>query len=775
MAERRLLSSDAGTTILDYLKQLPAPAAFTHVEKTRRARWLNTFCLAFTVAVITLVSLLPLANMSKSQTDQVLFIVAILLGVNATVIVMVRRGFVEPGGWLISIASLIMVTYTIIVFDGIRSSMVVGYFVIVAVVSLFLQGWATFVFLVLNILTLTIVYVAEQQGVVTPAITPQATLDDLMVLIVALCLNTVVLQLLLSTVVSSAEEARRTAVALADSNWELQASQAALQQLHSELEERVGLRTTELSQANLELQRQISERQRTEAALNESELRFNAIFNHTLGFTAIMSPDGTLIDVNQAPLEAGGFNREEVLGRPFWETGWWRGLPEEQSTLKASIVEAASGQPVRGETAYLAANGTRRFAERVLHPIKDDDGHVKFLIAEGLDITERKRAEEALRQAQKTESLGVLAGGVAHDFNNLLVAILGQTSLAQAILPEENRAYAHIEKAAKAAKRAADLTRQLLAYSGRGQFEARPLNLNVLIQENLHLFEVAIPKHIHLRSQLAQPLPLIEADTGQMQQIIMNLILNAVEAIGDQRGTIMVGTGIHRITDEDRSYGQSGGEPLAVGSYVTLEITDNGIGMDASTLTRIFDPFFTTKPTGRGLGLAAVLGIVRGHKGELQVHSQVGNGTTFKVLLPALALNMTPAVLATANEVGRRGSQGLILVIDDEAPVREAVADILGLEGITVLTAANGATGIELYRQSMDDVKLVILDLSLPGLSGAEIFRELRRMDPAVKVLLSSGYDQVEATRHFIGQGLAGFLQKPYESEGLVEKVRSYL
>jgi PAS domain S-box-containing protein len=596
-----------------------------------------------------------------------------------------------------------------------------------------------------------------------------------MVLIVALCLNTVVLQLLLSTVVSSAEEARRTAVALADSNWELQASQAALQQLHSELEERVGLRTTELSQANLELQRQISERQRTEAALNESELRFNAIFNHTLGFTAIMSPDGTLIDVNQAPLEAGGFNREEVLGRPFWETGWWRGLPEEQSTLKASIVEAASGQPVRGETVYLAANGTRRFAERVLHPIKDDDGHVKFLIAEGLDITERKRAEEALRQAQKTESLGVLAGGVAHDFNNLLVAILGQTSLAQAILPEENRAYAHIEKAAKAAKRAADLTRQLLAYSGRGQFEARPLNLNVLIQENLHLFEVAIPKHIHLRSQLAQPLPLIEADTGQMQQIIMNLILNAVEAIGDQRGTIMVGTGIHRITDEDRSYGQSGGEPLAVGSYVTLEITDNGIGMDASTLTRIFDPFFTTKPTGRGLGLAAVLGIVRGHKGELQVHSQVGNGTTFKVLLPALALNMTPAVLATANEVGRRGSQGLILVIDDEAPVREAVADILGLEGITVLTAANGATGIELYRQSMDDVKLVILDLSLPGLSGAEIFRELRRMDPAVKVLLSSGYDQVEATRHFIGQGLAGFLQKPYESEGLVEKVRSYL
>jgi CheY-like chemotaxis protein len=237
----------------------------------------------------------------------------------------------------------------------------------------------------------------------------------------------------------------------------------------------------------------------------------------------------------------------------------------------------------------------------------------------------------------------------------------------------------------------------------------------------------------------------------------------------------MVGTGIHRITDEDCSYGQSGGEPLAGGSYVTLEITDNGIGMDASTLTRIFDPFFTTKPTGRGLGLAAVLGIVRGHKGELQVHSQVGNGTTFKVLLPALALNMTPAVLATANEVGRRGSQGLILVIDDEAPVREAVADILGLEGITVLTAANGATGIELYRQSMDDVKLVILDLSLPGLSGAEIFRELRRMDPAVKVLLSSGYDQVEATRHFIGQGLAGFLQKPYESEGLVEKVRSYL
>ena len=419
-------------------------------------------------------------------------------------------------------------------------------------------------------------------------------------------------------------------------------------------------------------------------------------------------------------------------------------------------------------------DGAEKILDVIKIPLFNEDGSRHGLVVLGRDITERKQAEELLRQAQKMESLGVLAGGVAHDFNNLLVAMLGQTSLALAKMRAESPARPHVEKAVNAANRAADLTQKMLAYSGRGHFEVRPLNLNALIEENLNLFAVSIPKNVSLRSELGDDLPLIEADAGQMQQVVMNLIINGAEAIGEQPGQVLVVTGVEEIGEANGRIPQYTAAQLPPGQYVTLEVHDNGGGMDDETKARIFDPFFSTKQTGHGLGLAAVSGIMRGHKGGIRVYSEVGQGTTFKLLFPVSQAAPVDVEGDTAVSENERPS-GLVLVIDDEAPVREAVTDILERENIRVLTAPNGTEGVAVYREHMADIDLVILDLSMPDINGEEVFYRLRRLNPDAKVLLSSGYNQIEATRHFSGKGLVGFMQKPYNAARLLEEVKAYL
>ncbi len=259
-------------------------------------------------------------------------------------------------------------------------------------------------------------------------------------------------------------------------------------------------------------------------------------------------------------------------------------------------------------------------------------------------MTERKRMEEALRQAHKFESLGVLAGGVAHDLNNCWWRCSGRPPWRWPALEPESPARRAIQKAVCAAQRAADLTRQLLAYSGRGRFAVQPLRLNALIEENLGLLEVAVPKPVHLAAELAEDLPLILADTGQMQQVLMNLIINAGEAIGSRPGTVTIRTGVSDISSSEQHLWPFAREPFPAGRYVVLQVCDDGCGMDAATLPRIFDPFFTTKFTGRGLGLAAVLGIVKGHQGGLRVESTPGVGTTFQLAFPAAAEDAPRAV-----------------------------------------------------------------------------------------------------------------------------------
>ncbi len=513
--------------------------------------------------------------------------------------------------------------------------------------------------------------------------------------------------------------------------------------------------------------RDITGRKRVEAALRESEERLR------LAVSAAQL-DTWEWDILTDRTSSGGYRLMAPPAGTYESFMAWV-YPADREVIEQAVQRTVeNGEPYDVEFRTVRPDGSIRWQASQGQTLRDESGRAVRLIGVTQDITERKQAQEALRQAQKMESLGVLAGGIAHDFNNLLVAMLGQASLALAQLPPESAARAHVGKVVKAAERAADLTRQMLAYSGRGQFEKRSLNLNALIQENLHLFEVAVLKNVQLRSLPAEPLPTIEGDVGQLQQVIMNLIINAAEAIGERLGTVRVTTGVQEVSAEDDQLWRYTGEPLAPGEYVVLEVSDDGSGMSVETLSKIFDPFFTTKFTGRGLGLAAVLGIVRGHRGGLSVDSEVGRGTTFRLLFPAGGeASSEPIAPRAAAPAG--ASPGLVLVIDDEAPVREAVADILEIEGVQVVGAATGAAGIDLYRDRVAEIGLVLLDLSMPGMTGDETLRRLREINPDIQVVLSSGYSEAEATRRFTGLGLVGFIQKPYDAASLVEVVREHL
>jgi signal transduction histidine kinase/ActR/RegA family two-component response regulator len=389
-------------------------------------------------------------------------------------------------------------------------------------------------------------------------------------------------------------------------------------------------------------------------------------------------------------------------------------------------------------------------------------------------LEERLRGEARLRETQKLESLGVLAGGIAHDFNNLLTGVLGNASLAlDDVMPGSHLA-SRLEDVVKATERAADLTRQLLAYAGKGRFVVQELDLSHQVREITALLQASIPRTVQLRSELAEGLPCIEADSAQIQQVIMNLVINGAEAIPENRtGSVLIATGVQ---DVDAAYIRTTlpDTEIAEGRYVTLEVHDTGVGISPDQVRQIFDPFFTTKFTGRGLGLAAVKGIVRGHKGAIKVYSTPGRGTGFKLLFPASRHEARNTASAAGEQPLLTGS-GTVLVIDDEEIVRCTAQAALERFGYKVLLADDGLQGVERFRELACEIDLVLLDMTMPAMSGEDTFRELRLIRPEVKVILSSGYNEVEAIRRFTGKGLAGFVQKPYTSARLAEAVKSAL
>jgi two-component system, cell cycle sensor histidine kinase and response regulator CckA len=403
-----------------------------------------------------------------------------------------------------------------------------------------------------------------------------------------------------------------------------------------------------------------------------------------------------------------------------------------------------------------------------------------YLMFVATDITQKKLQEEKNRcleeqmlHVQKLESLGVLAGGIAHDFNNILMAVIGNADLALMRLGPESPARDNLHNIEQAARRAADLASQMLAYSGKGRFVIESLNLTAVVEEMTHMLAISISKKAVMRFNFTTHLPSVEADATQIRQVLMNLVINASEAIGDRSGVIAINTG---AMDCDSAYLSETwiDDRLPEGLYVYVEVSDTGCGIEKEHIKKIFDPFFTTKFTGRGLGMAAVLGIVRGHKGAIKVYSEPGKGTIFKLLLPASHRVADEHVLSHLAEHAWSGA-GTLLLVDDEETLRALGKDMLQQLGFTVLTAADGREALDIYRQNKETICCVILDLTMPHLDGEQTFRELRRINPGVRVLMSSGYNEQEVTQKFVGKGLAGFLQKPYNLTQIGCKLREIL
>jgi PAS domain S-box-containing protein len=482
---------------------------------------------------------------------------------------------------------------------------------------------------------------------------------------------------------------------------------------------------------------------------------------------AIMSvtPDGVIQSWNSGAERLYGYTAEEAIGRSIYML-----LPAERLEEETALIgRLRQGERIEHfETVRVRKDRKHIHVSLSISPIRDTAGKIIGISGIARDVTARVELEEQLRQTQKLESLGVLAGGVAHDFNNLLVSIMGNASLAMERLPALDPGRPLLREVVQAGERASNLTRQLLAYAGRGRFVIEPVDLSEVVRETAQLLRASIPKNVDLQLDLAPGLPPVEADIRQMQQIVMNLVINAGEAIGDKNGWVRVRTSLEAVGESFAIMASwTGG--LRPGRYVRLEVRDNGCGMDEGTRARIFDPFFTTKFTGRGLGLSAVSGIVRGHGGVIEVESAPGQGSALKLWLPAGPAKRMKGPKQTL-ELGGRGT---ILFVDDEEAVRRTAAAALERYGYTVRLAEDGYQAEEQVRRLSREILLVILDMAMPGISGQETFRRLKALRPDLPVLLLSGFNELEAARHFQGEGVAGFLQKPYTAVQLAEKVKS--
>jgi two-component system, cell cycle sensor histidine kinase and response regulator CckA len=532
------------------------------------------------------------------------------------------------------------------------------------------------------------------------------------------------------------------------------------------------------------LARDITERVRVERQLREGEQKFRAIFDQTFQFTGLLTIEGILVDANRSALEFAGIPEAQVIGRPFWETPWWSHSLALQQQLKDAIAEAAQGRFVRFEVTHPASNGELHTVDFSLKPVKDDSGKVVLLIPEGRDITERKLAEDNLRQseaerqklqtivlrAQKLEAVGKLAAGIAHDFNNLLTVVSGCTEL----LISSNLDPASVEMVEEikdAGTRAARLTSQLLAFSRQQVLQPRLLDLGQLVSDISRMLERILGEDVVLTRVSAAGLWPIVVDPGQIEQVIVNLAVNARDAM-PRGGKLLIET-----ENIERDATGPALEDLAPGRYVALVVRDSGLGMDAATRERIFEPFFTTKELGKGtgLGLATVYGIVRQSGGAIVVDSTPTRGTTFRLLFPAAPPTATALQLPKpATKPKARGTESVLLVEDDDA-VRTVTAGALRGHGYTVYEAASGEAALRLVGEHPSRVQLVVTDVVMPGMSGREIVERVQALAPKVRVLYVSGYPDDAMVRHGIVDGDVAFLHKPFAPSVLAERVRSVL
>ena len=498
-----------------------------------------------------------------------------------------------------------------------------------------------------------------------------------------------------------------------------------------------------------------------------AEAKYRRLFETAKdGILIIDAASGKITDANAFVLDLSGYRREELIGSRFWAKGPLANLPKGREALNRLLTE----ESVRFPDVPLKAKGGQNIEVEAIGNVYSE-GTKQVIQFNIRDITERKHFERQLRQTAKLESLGLLAGGVAHDFNNLLTSIMGHASLLLEAAPFSSPDREQLREILKASQRAADLTRQMLAYAGKGRYVIKLVDLSEMVEEISALVKSSIPKAVDVELKLAKGLPQIKADSAQMQQLVMNLVINAAEAIGEGHvGVVRVTTSQQQFDDEfiKLYYSADGLKP---GTYVILEVSDTGSGMDEATKAKIFDPFFTTKFTGRGLGLSAALGIVRGHEGAIRLYSVPGRGTTFRVLFPA-SLSRETTQLSEIKAVDLHGT-GLVLVVDDEEMVQRVAVAALLRHGYKVLTAPNGAIAVQIVRERGAELALIVLDLMMPVMGGEEALAHIQESHPEIPVILSSGYDYGQ-TEGLSGETrLAGFIQKPYTAQQLLEIVKS--
>ncbi len=525
------------------------------------------------------------------------------------------------------------------------------------------------------------------------------------------------------------------------------------------------------------LMREMSERKKAEKALRESEQSYRNLFNSAKDAIFIMK-DYRIVDCNPVTLIMFGCTRDQIIGKSPY-----RFSPEFQPDDSKSrdlgerrAIEALKDIPQLFEWLHCKWDKTEFHAEVALNKVSiAGEDHLQSIVR---DISDRRRAEKerlefekGVQRAQKLESLGVLAGGIAHDFNNLLVGILGNADLALESLSPSSPIHSNILQIEKAAIRASDLSTQMLAYSGRGKFNVEILNLNSVVEEMAFLLKTSISKNAILSYNLTEKLPSIKADISQISQIVMNLITNASEAIGEKSGIIRLETGITEFDGSRIQKEYTTQEPLK-GRHVFIQVSDTGCGMSKETIASMFDPFFTTKYFGRGLGLAAVIGIVRGHEGTIKVSSEPGKGSTVMIAFPACK-DFSDRMTENAKDTGKLIGKGTVLLVDDNETVLFVGRKMLKTLGFSVLTAAGGQEAIELFIEKQKQIVSIVLDLTMPDMDGIETCFRLREIDPAIPVIISSGYSRMDVEEQFCDNKISGFLSKPYRLSNLIDVLGS--
>ncbi|MBI3789463.1 MAG: response regulator [Gemmatimonadetes bacterium] len=506
----------------------------------------------------------------------------------------------------------------------------------------------------------------------------------------------------------------------------------------------------------------VTDERRRERSVRESERVFRTLASASPSGVVRTAADGSVVYANPRVLALFGMTFPEF--QAAWRT---RIHPDDVVKVQAvADVAADLGHGIRAEY-RIVVDGAVRHVRSTTSFVQDDEGAFSGKIAVVEDITadvaareQAARFEAEVRHAQKLESLGVLAGGIAHDFNNLLVGVLTNAGLALDALPTASPVHELVTSIERAAQRAADLTRQLLAYSGRGRLVVGPVDLSDAVREMADLLRTVVSKRARVVLDLARGLPSIEGDATQVRQVVMNLITNASDALGDRDGTITLRTRLAaraELADADAVFGTLPDDPV----LVALEVTDDGVGMDAATMQRIFDPFFTTKFTGRGLGLSAAQGIVRGHRGVMTLRSKPGAGTRFTILLPATSLPPVRETDGAASNDAAARPRGRVLVVDDDESVRTVLSRLLRGRGYVVEAAADGRAALEMVRREPAAYQAVLLDLTMPVMNGRETFAALRPIAPGLAVIMMSGYTEDDMGAGD-GPAPAAVLQKPF-------------